>query len=152
MQNVYLIQKNMGTKMFSNFSWHMLRIWLFCPKIEKDLGKFSFVASLICFVSLQSTMLQTSVPMHKQIYTKNNSQFLTICAQNLTILPKNSESFDIFSFVAKFICFVGLWSVRMQTFVPMHQQMYILKVFSYFSRFLHRIRLFCPKIAKSWCI
>ena len=25
------------------------------------------------------------------IYTKNNSQFLTICAQNLTILPQNSK-------------------------------------------------------------
>ena len=83
------------------------------------------------------------------IFTKNNSQFLTICAQNLTILPQNRQSFDIFSFVAKLICFEGLWSVSMQTFVPTHQEMYILKIFSYFSRFLHRIRLFCPKIAKS---
>ena len=52
----------MGTKMFSSeFDY-------FCPKIGKDLGKFSFVASLICFVSLPSTMLQTFVPMHEQIY------------------------------------------------------------------------------------
>ena len=83
------------------------------------------------------------------IYTKNNSQFLTIFAQNLTILPQNSKVFTYSAFVAKLMCFVELWSVRMQTFVPRHQQMYILKVFSYFSRFLHRIRLFCPKIAKS---
>ena len=51
------------------------------------------------------------------IYTKNNSQFLAIFAQNLTILPQNINVFDPFSFVAKFICFIGLWSVRMQTFV-----------------------------------
>ena len=67
------------------------------------------------------------------IYTKNNCQFLTIFALNLTILPKNSIVFLLFSFVAKLKCFVKLWSVRVQTFVPRHQEMYILKIFSYFS-------------------
>ena len=64
----YLIKKLWVRKIFSNFSWHLLRIWLFCPKIEKDLGKFSFVESLICFVRLPSTMMQTFVLMHQRIY------------------------------------------------------------------------------------
>ena len=63
MFSLYLIQQNMVTKMFSNFLWHLLRIWLFCPKLEKNLGKFSFLASLISFVRLPSTMLQIFVDL-----------------------------------------------------------------------------------------
>ena len=50
------------------------------------------------------------------------------------------------------MCFVMLWRTTMQTFVPIYQQICILITFSNSSRFLHRIWLFCPKLAMSWHI
>ena len=79
----------------------------------------------------------------------NIFQFIVNFAQNFTILPQNSKSLDLYSFEAYLMCSVMLWSTTVQTFVPIHQQICILIIFSNFSLFLHKFWLFCPKIAKS---
>ena len=78
-----------------------------------------------------------------------------ICSNVETILSWTCHVYGPFEFrtslgtsILPYIAYiVRLWITRVQNFTPIDPQIEILQIFSNFSRFLPRIRWFCPKFA-----
>ena len=49
-------------------------------------------------------------------------------------LPQNDKFLDSFSFESYLISLFNIWTTTVQNFIPIYQQIWILQIFSHFSR------------------
>ena len=63
-------------------------------------------------------------------------------------VPQNGSFLDSLSLEASLISLFSIWTTTVQNFIPIYQQIWILQIFTHFSRFLaYNFLKFYPKIA-----
>ena len=84
----------------------------------------------------------------KDMNTTNNFQFLVIFAQYFNILPQNLQLFDFFTLMLYLINLDRFLTTTVQNFTLFHQLIWVLQLFSNFSRFFPKnfSFIFTPKI------